>query len=64
MGFNQRQAAGKFTATKRRASSISSSKPRTTPVVRLTSAERAVRALSDKELLAEVDRRGLNGPQR
>ena len=34
-----------------------------TPVVRLTPAERAVRALSDEELLAEVDRRGLPRPR-
>jgi hypothetical protein len=72
LGFNQRQAAGKFTRDEAQAfidqleEAAHAHEPvtlRTTPVVRLTPAERAVRALSDKELLAEVDRRGLTGPR-
>ncbi len=72
LGFNQRQAAGKFTRDEAQAfidqleeaAHAHESVPvQTTPVVRLTPAERAVRALSDKELLAEVDRRGLKGPR-
>ncbi len=72
MGFNQRQAAGKFTRDEAQAfidqleeaaHATEPSPAPTTTVVRLTPAERAVRALSDKELLAEVDRRGLTGPR-
>jgi hypothetical protein len=69
MGFNQRQAAGKFTHDEAQAfidqleEAAHEQEPgpvrRTSPVVRLTAAERAVRALSDKDLLAEVHRRGL-----
>ena len=70
MGFNQRQAGGKFTRDEAQAfidqleQEAHDDEPapvRTTPAVRLTSAERAVRALSDNELLAEVERRGLTG---
>ncbi len=70
LGFNQRQAAGKFTRDEAQAfidqleEAAHAHEPvpvRTTPVVRLTPAERSVRALSDEELLAEVDRRGLTG---
>ena len=72
MGFTQRQAAGKFTRDEAQAfidqleEEAHADEPvlvPTTPVVRLTSAERAVRALSDDELLAEVERRGLPGPR-
>jgi hypothetical protein len=61
MGFNQRQAAGKFTRDEAHADEPQP--VRAAPVVRLTPTERAVRALSDEELLAEVDRRGLPGPR-
>ena len=73
LGFNQRQAAGKFTRDEAQAfidqleeaAHLHEPVPvRTTPVVRLTPAERGVRALSDEELLAEVDRRGLTGRRR
>jgi hypothetical protein len=72
MGFNQRQAAGKFTRDEAQAfidqleEEAHADEPqpvRAAPVVRLTPTERAVRALSDEELLAEVDRRGLPGPR-
>ena len=72
MGFNQRQAAGKFTRDEAQAfidqleeeAHADGAEPvQATPVVRLTPAERAVRALSDEELLAEVDRRGLPRPR-
>jgi hypothetical protein len=68
MGFNQRQAGGRFTRDEAQAfidqleeaaHEQEQTPVRTALVVRLTSAERTVRALSDKELLAEVDRRGL-----
>ena len=68
LGLNQRQAAGKFTRDEAQAfidqleeaaHSAESPPARTTPVVRLTPRERAARALSDSELLAEVHRRGL-----
>lgn len=72
LGFNQRQAAGKFThdeaqafidqleqAAHEQGAPVSPTPGRTTPVVRLTPAERAARGLSDTELLAEVRRRGL-----
>jgi hypothetical protein len=93
MGFNQRQAAGKFTRDEAQAfidqleaeagdqpvvtpapppratprpTPTSAARPaapappaRTSPVLRLTPNERAVRAVTDKELLAEVRRRGL-----
>jgi hypothetical protein len=87
MGFNQRQAAGKFTRdeaqafidqleeasdgqelaslpqrTATRHAPVAPLRPtaaRTTPVLHLTPPQRAARALSDAELLAEVRRRGL-----
>jgi hypothetical protein len=68
LGFSQRQAAGKFTSGEAQAfidqleeAAHEDSAPpaRSTPVVRLTHAERAARALSDQELLAEMSRRGL-----
>lgn len=87
LGFNQRQAAGKFTGDEaqalidqleqaayehesasspqhpsaRRAPAVSArpSLVRTSPAVRLTPSERAVRTASDSDLLAEVRRRGL-----
>jgi hypothetical protein len=92
MGFNQRQAAGKFSRDEAQAfidqlEAESSGAPaseisapvaakalpvapqrpaptppptRSSPVLRLTPNERAVRAVTDKELLAEVRRRGLS----
>jgi hypothetical protein len=69
MGFNQRQAAGKFTHDEAQSfidqleGAVHEHEPApvrtSTPVVHLTAAERAVRALSDSDLLAEVHRRGL-----
>lgn len=70
LGLNQRQAAGKFTRDEAQAfidqleeAAHADAPPpaRTTPVVRLTPGERAARALSDGELLAEFRRRGLTG---
>ncbi len=70
LGLSQRQAAGKFTRDEAQAfidqleeaAHADEALPaRATPVVRLTQGERAARALSDAELLAEVHRRGLTG---
>lgn len=71
MGFNQRQAGGKFTRDEAQAfidqleeeahADEPAPAPTTPTVTRLTTAERAVRALSDHDLLAEVHRRGLTG---
>ncbi len=72
LGFNQRQAAGKFTRDEAQAfidqleeaAHVNDPVPvRATAIVRLTAAERAVRGLSDRELLAEVERRGLTVPR-
>jgi hypothetical protein len=87
MGFNQRQAAGKFTrdeaqtyidqleeaADEQPLASLPQRQParpgpvaptrpvavRTAPILHLTPPQRAARALSDVDLLAEVRRRGL-----
>ena len=75
LGFNQRQAAGKFSRDEAQtfidqlqeaahehdlaALPPRPSMARTAPVVRLTAAERAMRTVSDAELLAEMRRRGL-----
>ena len=75
LGFNQRQAAGKFSRDEAQAfidqleedahGQESASVPprpatvRAATVVRLTAAERAMRAVTDEELLAEMRRRGL-----
>jgi hypothetical protein len=75
LGFNQRQAGGKFSRDEAQAfidqlqevvheQELAALPPqpsmvRTAPVVRLTAAERAMRTISDQELLAEVRRRGL-----
>jgi hypothetical protein len=75
LGLNQRQAAGKFSRDEAQAfidqlqevehqqelASLPSrpSMVRTAPVVRLTAAERAMRTVSDEELLDEMRRRGL-----
>ena len=73
MGFSQRQAGGKFTCGEAQAfidqlegaaCGQEAARPvtaRTMPVVRLDPAERALRAASDAQLLAEVRRRGLTG---
>src|SRR4051812_10982835 len=67
MGFNQRQAAGKFPRDEAQAfiDQLEEAAPldepaptHTSAIVRLTPAERALRAVTDKELLAEVQRRG------
>jgi hypothetical protein len=69
LGFNQRQAAGKFTRDEAQAfidqleeaayANVPAPVQAATPAPRLTPTERAVRALSDNDLLAEVHRRGL-----
>ena len=66
MGFSQRQAGGKFTSGEAQAfidqleESAGPGEPaRPTPVVRLDPAQRALRAASDDQVLAEVHRRGL-----
>jgi hypothetical protein len=71
MGFNQRQAGGKFTRDEAQAfidqleeaahADEPAPAPTTPTVTRFTAAERALRALSDDDLLAEVHRRGLTG---
>ena len=70
MGFSQRQAGGKFTCGEAQAfidqlecgqEPARPATARTTPVLRLDPAERALRAASDEQLLAEVRRRGLTG---
>ena len=72
LGFNQRQAAGKFTRDEAQAfidqleEEAHAHEPMPVPattVVRLTPAERTVRALPDEVLLAEVQRRGLTAPR-
>jgi hypothetical protein len=72
LGFNQRQAAGKFTRDEAQAfidqleEEAHAHAPTPVPataVVRLTPAERNVRALPDDVLLAEVQRRGLAAPR-
>jgi hypothetical protein len=74
LGFNQRQAAGKFSRDEAQAfidqleevahveemASLPAQRSvRTASIVRLTAAERAMRTVSDDELLAEVRRRRL-----
>ena len=68
MGFTQRQAGGKFTCSEAQAfidqlecgqEPARPAAARTTPVVRLDPAGRALRAVSDEQLLAEARRRGL-----
>jgi hypothetical protein len=74
MGFSQRQAGGKFTCGEAQAfidqleeaagvagaiTPSPSPRPSTPLVARVDPAQRALRAASDEQLLAEVGRRGL-----
>jgi hypothetical protein len=70
LGLNQRQAAGKFTRDEAQAfidqleeavheQETAPPPTRMTTAIRLTPAQRAMRTISDQDLLAEVRRRGL-----
>ena len=65
MGFTQRQAAGKFTRTKRRRSSPSSRRPsrRARPAcprtpTEVSASEQVLRRMPAEQLAAELQRRG------
>jgi len=64
LGFTQRQAAGKFTRDEADAFIAKLQEPDqvdaavATPAPRLSAAERALRAVTDEQLAAELQRRG------
>ena len=68
MGFTQRQAGGKFTADEadtfieqlqtEAAGEMPDAPPATTPVAKLTAADRSLRKIPDATLAAELQRRG------